>query len=144
MSARASTGSPRICSGATYASVPTHWPVLVSPSLLAASRVRPKSVRYACSAPPTSATRTLAGLTSRWTRPRAWAASSASPTWATSAAARPGVERSVSEERLEVGPLDEAHGDEELPVLLAGAVDGDDVRVLEAGCDPALARRTAR
>ena len=129
---------PRICSGATYAIVPTHWPVLVSPSPLAASRVRPKSVRYACSAPPTSATRTLAGLTSRWTRPRAWAASRASPTWATIAAARAGSSAPSRRSASQVRPVDEAHGDEELPVLLAGAVHGYDVRVLEPGCDPAL------
>ncbi len=37
----------------------------------------------------------------------------------------------LADERAEVGPLDVAHGDEQLAVGLAGLVDGDDVRVFE-------------
>ena len=38
----------------------------------------------------------------------------------------------VREQRLEVRAVDEAHGQVELPVRLAGLVDRDDVRVLDA------------
>jgi hypothetical protein len=38
-----------------------------------------------------------------------------------------------------VVPVDEAHGDEERAVLLAGLVDGDDVRMLERGRHARLA-----
>ena len=76
----------------------------------------------------------FAGLTSRCTRPRAWAASRASATRATIRAARPGgmpLGRG-GDQVLEARALDEAHRDEEAPVVVAGAVDRDDVRVLEA------------
>ena len=42
------------------------------------------------------------------------------------------IERAVApEQRLEVDPVDVAHGDEEPPVFLAGLVDRDHVRVVE-------------
>ena len=44
-SARPSTGSPRICSGETYSTVPTSSPVPVSPEIEDVCFVRPKSVR---------------------------------------------------------------------------------------------------
>ena len=53
--------------------------------------ISPKSVRMQCMSSPSPSIRTLAGLTSRWTIPRAWAASSASATWAISRAATGGA-----------------------------------------------------
>ena len=44
------------------------------------------------------------------------------------------------QDRGQVLALDELHGEVEHPVDLAGVVDGDDVRVLERGRDPRLAR----
>ena len=44
-SARPSTGSPRICSGETYSTVPTSSPVPVRPEIEDVCFVRPKSVR---------------------------------------------------------------------------------------------------
>ena len=45
---------------------------------------------------------------------------------------------SRAQQRLEVGPVDVAHRDEQAPVDLAGLVDRDDVRVVEAGREPRL------
>ena len=41
---------------------------------------------------------------------------------------------------LEVAALDQAHGDDQLAVLLAGVVDGDDVGVVETGGEARLAQ----
>ena len=99
--------------------------------------VSPKSVRNALR-PSIS---TLAGLTSRWIRPIACAASSARGDLAAD------VDRPVraqapvgAQDRGQVLALDELHREVEHPVDLAGVVDGDDVRVLERGGDPRLAR----
>ena len=90
MSARASTRWFRTCSGATYSARATIDPCRVSPPPAAACLASPKSLRYTWSP---RASRTLEGLTSRCSIPRAWAASSAAPTWRTMRAARSGSMR---------------------------------------------------
>ena len=49
-----------------------------------------------------------------------------------------GVERALAQALLEVRALDIAHGDEKQAVGLAGLVDGDDVRVVDRGCELGL------
>ena len=89
--------------------------------------VRPKSDTYAWSS---GVSRTFAGFTSRWTSPRAWAASRALATWSTILAR---VDRAdlVSDRLLEVGPLDVAHRDVQDAVGLVGVVDRNDVRMVD-------------
>jgi hypothetical protein len=77
-SVRASTGSPRSCSGARYPTVPTSTALLVrldspsgAPVMIFA---RPKSSSFTC---PSAVTITLAGFTSRWTIPNRCAVASA-------------------------------------------------------------------
>ena len=67
-SARPSTASPRICSGAMYSTVPITMPVgvTVRVSLI---RAMPKSMILAV---PAASIMTLAGLISRWITPREW------------------------------------------------------------------------
>ena len=48
------------------------------------------------------------------------------------------VERALPEKLLEIGAVDVPHRDEQTSVLLAGTVDRDDVRMLQACCDAAL------
>ena len=74
-SARASTDSPRACSGDMYSGVPAPRPVWVRRASSAA-RARPKSVRRTPSDGDSS--RMFAGFTSRWTSPFSWAAPNAS------------------------------------------------------------------
>ena len=68
-SARASTASPRACSGAMYAGVPE----IVPTRRLAAARAMPKSMT---TTRPARVSITFSGLMSRCTRPAAWIASS--------------------------------------------------------------------
>jgi hypothetical protein len=85
-------------------------------------------------------TRTFDGLTSRWTRPRACAASRAAaicPAIATGLFLRQGAAR---EQLLELGAVDVAHGDVQLAGDLAGVVDRDDVRVVDRGGEAGLAQ----
>src|SRR5580693_7672441 len=71
------TGSPRICSGDMYVSVPTTTPVEVSPVVAPMALAMPKSMIRG----PSAARITLPGLRSRCTSPQAWIAArpSASP-----------------------------------------------------------------
>ena len=127
---------PCHCSGDMYSTVPaieapSRTPL--SPSALA----RPKSVRKARS----PSIRMLCGLTSRWTMPAAWAASSASATWPSSSIASRRAQRAAGgDPPLQVAALDQPHRDDQLAVLLAGVVDGDDARVVEPGGEPRLAQ----
>ena len=50
-----------------------------------------------------------------------------------------GVERPLAQQLFQVGAVDEAHRDVQLPVDLAGVVDRDDVRMLERGGQARLA-----
>jgi hypothetical protein len=86
MSARASTRSPRSCSGAMYGTVPTIAPsvdrvavgsVLPAPAGGPTHFARPKSSTFTR---PSSLSMTFAGLRSRWTTPRSCAAESAPAT----------------------------------------------------------------
>ena len=134
---RGPTAPPRHCSGDMYSAVPTTevplcWAPL-SPSALA----RPKSERKARS----PSTRTLWGLTSRWTMPAAWAASSASATWPSRAIARAGgsgPSRSIA--APQVAALDQPHRHDQLAVDLARVEDRHHRRVVEAGGEPGLAQ----
>ena len=85
--------------------------------------------------------RMLWGLTSRWTMPAAWAASSAPATWPSSSTASAGGSGPVGgDPALQVAALDQPHRDDQLAVLLAGVVDGDDVGVVEPGGEARLAQ----
>ena len=91
-------GLPRACSGAMYPELPRIVPVDVSGSC-AAARAMPKS--DTCTSP-SSSSRRLLGLTSRWTMPAACAASSAPAAWSSQAIAvsrgtRPSRSRSASD-----------------------------------------------
>ena len=57
--------------------------------------------------------------------------------------ARRANEAVALEQRLQIAALDVAHRQEELPVLLAGLVDRDDVRVVERGGEPRLVEEAA-
>ena len=82
----------------------------------------------------------LAGLTSRWMRPWAWAASSASATWRRMASARsPSRPAQALEQGGQVAAVDVAHDQVEQPVALPGGVDRDDAGVLEARRQAGLA-----
>jgi hypothetical protein len=86
---RASSGSPRTCSGDMYPGVPSTAPVRVAPPVgvtvasisprgpasaaASASLAMPKSRSFTCRSGPTN---TLSGFTSRWMTPRACAAAS--------------------------------------------------------------------
>ena len=70
--------------------MPSQLPVSVMLGSDETCFVSPKSVRKACSCPPCDSMRTFPGFTSRWTKPRACAASSASAACATMRAARAG------------------------------------------------------
>ncbi len=73
--------SPRACSGAMYAGVPSVAPVAVRSGALS-SRTSPKSITYGLRSPSAvSTTITLLGLRSRCTRPWLWAAATPSATW---------------------------------------------------------------
>ncbi len=63
------------CSGAMYWAVPTTIPVCVTADAPIDLAI-PKSVSFTC---PAGVMRMLPGLTSRWTRPMAWAALRARP-----------------------------------------------------------------
>ena len=83
----------------------------------------------------------LCGLTSRWTMPAAWAASSALGDLGEQ------LDRFLRRQRpvrgdpsLQVAALDQAHRDDQLAVLLAGVEDWDHVGVVEPGGEPRLAQ----
>ena len=77
MSLPASAGLPLTCSGERYLAVPITTPVRVR-SPPAPALAMPKSATFTC---PSPRRRMLAGFTSRWTTPWAWAQASASATW---------------------------------------------------------------
>ena len=88
---------------------------------------------YARSVPSSEASITLAGLMSRWSRPASCASSSAAATWPRDRERLARLERpAAADDRGQVGALEVAHREPEVPVLLAGAVDLGDVRVLHA------------
>jgi hypothetical protein len=116
MSARASTASPRACSGAMYAAVPRTTPesvfgpegksALHSPGsrcspILSRALARPKSSTLTA---PSAVILTLAGFRSRWTIPRSCAASSASAIWRAIGSASPSGSRPSLMRSPSVGP----------------------------------------
>ena len=73
-------------------------------------------------------------MTSRWTKPARWIASSAAPACATIARRVGRVQRAArAHQRAQVAARDVAHRDVGDPVLLARLVHGDHVRVVDAG-----------
>ena len=81
----------------------------------------------------------MPGLTSRWTRPRACAASSAPATWAEDADGLGRLQWPVAQPAGEVHAIDEAHRQEGGAVDLAGLVERDDVGVVDRGREVRLA-----
>ena len=76
---------------------------------------------------------------SRWTRPFACAASSAEATCLDDIHSLLGLKPPLAVQKTsQVGALDEVHRHEQEPILLAGVVDGDDVRVANRNRDPRL------
>ena len=103
--------------------------------------VSPKSARNEWSRRPTS---TFWGLMSRWIRPIPCASSSASATGREDLQ-RPGdVELAGVDQVLQRLPAHEPHRDEQALLGLARLVDGDDVRMLQARLDLALAPEALR
>ena len=88
---------------------------------------------------PAASSRMLAGLMSRWTRPRVWAWCSASATVATSSADSPKGHPALTQPLRQVAALD-VLGDDvaEAVVGAADVVDRDDVGVVELGEDLGL------
>ncbi len=73
--------------------------------------------------------------------PAAWAASSASAIWPQQPDRALRRQRPLAgDQPAQVAALDQAHRDDQLAVLLAGVVDGDDAGVVEAGGEPRLAQ----
>ena len=84
-SERSSPRWPFACSGEMYWPVPSTVPVAVSASSESSARAIPKSVTFAV---PLPSSRTLCGLTSRWTMPRSWAKARARAIWQARSTAR--------------------------------------------------------
>ena len=81
----------------------------------------------------------LWGLTSRWTIPAAWAASSALGDLAEQLDRLGRRQRPLGgDPPFQVAALDQAHRDEQLALLFARVVDRDDVGVVEAGGEARL------
>jgi len=98
----------------------------------------PKSVRYAC---PSRSRSTFAGFTSRWTS--LWRCAVEGIRDRGQDLERPvGRESALAlEQRLQVAPVHEAHGEIELTLELARIVDGDHVRVVERRRESRLAQK---
>src|SRR6188768_3417283 len=93
MSVRASTPSPRICSGAIVYDVPSRVPTTVNPPSPASgcnSLAMPKSSSLMTRWPFTLAMKMLLALRSRWTMPRSCAACSAEQTGSRISSTSPG------------------------------------------------------
>ena len=86
-SERGSAGSPRICSGARYCTVPVTAPARVF-FASANARASPRSVTFTT---PSVVIRMFSGFRSRWTMPRVCAWSSAASVWSSTAAAWAGA-----------------------------------------------------
>ena len=71
MSVAVSLSAPRACSGDQYSGVPSNMPWVVTLVVERAIRARPKS--ETTTRPVARSIRTLPGVRSRWTIPRAWA-----------------------------------------------------------------------
>ena len=138
-SARWSSASPRACSGAMYGGVPVTTPVCVT---LASSiaRASEKSVSLTRSTPFSS--RMLAGLTSRWISPWAWAAAKpAAVCMPIRSDLRDRQRAAVSASRCCTRrPGDVLHHQVRQALELLDGVDGDDVLVPDRGGGPGLAR----
>ena len=94
---------------------------------------------------PSAPIRTLPGLMSRWTSPRACAAARACATPAPIRADLPRGERAApAQDRREVLPVDQLHDDVRAAGVLAEVVDGDDVGVAERGRRLGLRAETRR
>ena len=126
-SLRGSAGSPRICSGARYCTVPVTVPACVwRPSAYA--RARPKSATFTT---PSVVTSTFSGLMSRCTMPWRCACSSPRSVWRTTSAAWAGFEFAVDRCRRRAArePAHVLHDHVVDAVDRAPVVDGHDVGV---------------
>ena len=140
-SARASTGSPRACSGAMYCGVPAMTPLCVR---LASSiaRARPKSVSLTRSMQFSS--RMFAGLMSRCTTPWACAAARARAAWVPIRKISLHLERARGVEPfLERAAGDVLHDEVRQPAKLIDRMDGHDVLVSDGRHGPRLAGEPA-
>jgi len=89
--------------------------------------------------------RHLRGLMSRWTMPRACAASSASAIWAARSRSVSIGSACPSMRCFRVWPFEQLHHDEVLPVVircLPDVVNGADMRMVERGCGSRFALKT--
>ena len=100
------------------------------------SEAMPKSASLAV---PRSGTMTLPGLTSRWTIPAAWAASSALAIWAPISATRSTGSGPLDADQVgQRRRVDQLHDDEGAAPVLDDVVQGDRGRVVEPGGGPRL------
>ena len=140
-SERASTVSPRACSGDRYCAVPMTACVCVMVAAESATaRAMPKSMTLTA---PVGVSMTFAGLMSRCTMPAWWEYSSAESTPAViSTASSMGTACAVAQDVAHGVALDVLHDDERHvgddagglgEDVLAGVVDRDDRRVVERG-----------
>ena len=143
MSARASTASPRACSGAMYSTVPTTAAptVIVNPDAPVVERAMPKSM---ISAWPSPSTMMLAGFRSRCTTPASCAA--ARPDATSLAKRERAIDRQPAvalQDRREVRSLHVRHRDVRDAVDLAEVVNADDVLVRDLAGEQELALEAA-
>jgi hypothetical protein len=130
---------PRACSGLMKCAVPMRLPGSVSGPVAPPPLAIPKSVTSARPVPASS--RMLSGFTSRWTMPRPCAYASAHATSRSTRVRVGGRERPAGAQPLAQRlAFHVAHHEEDEPAPLAHAVDGDDVRVREAGGGARLAQ----
>ena len=88
---------------------------------------------------PSGVTRTLAGLRSRWTTPRSWAASSASAIWRAMSSASSTGSRPRASRCARSSPGTSSIARKRVPIRVVDAVDRGDVGVVQRGQQLGLA-----
>ena len=143
MSDRWSTAWPRSCSGARYLGVPTTRPRWVrrvsTASAGPTSRARPKSSSFT----PWRVRKMLAGLRSRWIRPRSCTEASVSTTVRAIGAGFVKWQGAAHEPVGERLAVEQLHHEVVHAVLVADVVNGADVRVVQRGDGAGLALEPA-
>ena len=135
-SARPSAGLPSICSGAMYSSVPTKPPARVEPGLRARLLGQPEVGQVGMVRAIGALARGdehVGRLDVAVDEARGMGGIERRGDLAEQGDRRRRLERALAQPALEVGAIDEAHGQEVAAVPLAGLVDGDDVGMVDGG-----------